>query len=394
MLSIPKGFKFSCINAGFKYINRNDLTLILSETPAAGAGVFTKNKFQAAPVTVCKETLSNSSYVRGALINAGQANACTGAEGITDCKKTLELVAKGLNLKSSDLLPASTGVIGPRFDMDKWELAAPRLVETLGEADPVQAAKAIMTTDKFPKLAWGSVKSENGSAQILGMCKGAGMICPDMATMLGFIICDAEVDPVWWQETLKRCVDKSFNCITVDGDTSTNDSVMAFANGASNYKTDSPETRDALEAALLDVCQSLSYMIVQDAEGGTKVMSIKVSGARSDDDAKLIARAVGNSPLVKTALFGEDPNWGRIVAAAGRSGAEFNPDMLTLRFGKITVFKEGKPVEGDMDALLDPIMRKQDIEIIIDLGDGDGTARLMASDLTNEYISINADYRS
>ncbi|MBI9112073.1 bifunctional glutamate N-acetyltransferase/amino-acid acetyltransferase ArgJ [Maridesulfovibrio ferrireducens] len=394
MLSIPKGFKFSCINAGFKYINRNDLTLILSETPAAGAGVFTKNKFQAAPVTVCKETLSNSPYVRGALINAGQANACTGAEGITDCKKTLELVAKGLNLKSSDLLPASTGVIGPRFDMDKWELAAPRLVETLGESNPVQAAKAIMTTDKFPKLAWGSVESENGSAQILGMCKGAGMICPDMATMLGFIICDAEVDPVWWQEALKRCIDKSFNCITVDGDTSTNDSVMAFANGASNYKADSPETQDALEAALLDVCQSLSYMIVQDAEGGTKVMSIKVSGARSDDDAKLIARAIGNSPLVKTALFGEDPNWGRIVAAAGRSGAEFNPNMLTLRFGKITVFKEGKPVEGDLDALLDPIMRKQDIEIIIDLGDGDGTARLMASDLTNEYISINADYRS
>ena len=394
MLSIPKGFKFSCVNSGLKYKNRQDLTLILSDTPAIGAGVFTQNKFQAAPVTVCKETLKNSTSVRGALINAGQANACTGEEGIADCKRTLELVAKGLNIEPSELLPASTGVIGPRFDMDKWELAAPRLVEAVGEADPVQAAKAIMTTDKFPKLAWESVEAGNGTAKILGISKGAGMICPDMATLLGFIICDAEVDPVWWQEALKRCIDKSFNCITVDGDTSTNDTILAFANGASDFKADTTETREALEAALLDVCQSLSYMIIQDAEGGTKVMSINVSGALSDNDANLMAHAVGNSPLVKTALFGEDPNWGRIVAAAGRSGAEFNPENLTLRFGKITVFEKGKPVEGDMDALLEPIMRKQDIEVIITLGDGDGKASLLASDFSKEYIAINADYRS
>lgn len=394
MLSVPEGYKFSCVNSGLRYKNRHDLTLILSDTPAVAAGVFTKNKFQAAPVTVCKEILKNSNCVRGALINAGQANACTGEEGIADCKKTLELVAKGLNIKPTELLPASTGVIGPRFDMDKWELAAPRLVESIGEADAVKAAKAIMTTDKFPKLAWQSVESDKGTAKILGLSKGAGMICPDMATLLGFIICDAEVDPVWWQEAVKRCIDKSFNCITVDGDTSTNDTILAFANGASGFKADSAETREGLEAALLDVCRSLSYMIIQDAEGGTKVMSINVAGALSDNDANLMARAVGNSPLVKTALFGEDPNWGRIVAAAGRSGAEFNPEKMTLRFGKITVFEKGKPVEGDMDALLEPIMRKQDIEVIIDLGDGDGKVTLLASDFSKEYITINADYRS
>ncbi|WP_031481360.1 bifunctional glutamate N-acetyltransferase/amino-acid acetyltransferase ArgJ [Maridesulfovibrio frigidus] len=394
MLPIPEGFKFASIEAGFKYSGRDDLTIILSDTPAAGAGVFTKNKFQAAPVTVCKETLQISPYVRGTLINAGQANACTGQEGIEDCHATLALVSKELGLNPSDLLPASTGVIGPRYDMDKWKQAAPLLAAKLGESTPVQAAKAIMTTDEFPKLAWGSAESSSGTAKILGMSKGAGMISPDMATMLGFVICDAEVDPTWWQEALRRCTDKSFNCITVDGDTSTNDTVLAFANGASKFKADSPETRDALESVLLDVCQSLAYMIVQDAEGGTKVMSIKVFGAPSDEDANLVARAVGNSPLVKTALFGEDPNWGRIVAAAGRSGAEFDENLLTLSFGKITVFEKGKPVEGDMDALLDPIMRKQDIEVLINLGEGTGTALLMASDLTRDYISINADYRS
>lgn len=217
---------------------------------------------------------------------------------------------------------------------------------------------------------------------------------PEMATLLGFIICDAKVDPKWWGETLKRCVDKSFNRITVDGDTSTNDTVLAFANGASKFNAETKEMREALEAELLNICQQLSYMIVQDAEGGTKVMSIEVSGGATNRDAELVARAVGNSPLVKTALFGEDPNWGRIVAAAGRSGAEFNPEMLSLAFGKITAFEKGKPVDEDLDALLQSVMRKQDITVRITLGDGNGRSTLKASDLSHDYISINADYRS
>ncbi|CCO22839.1 bifunctional glutamate N-acetyltransferase/amino-acid acetyltransferase ArgJ [Maridesulfovibrio hydrothermalis] len=394
MLPVPKGYKFASFAAGFKYSGRDDLALILSDTPAAAASVFTKNKFQAAPVTVGKEILAESRIVRGAIINSGMANACTGAEGIADCRESLELAAKALGINARDLLPSSTGVIGPRFNMDKWRAVASRLADGLNAVDPVKAAKAIMTTDKFPKLAWGEIKCAGKTVRILGMCKGAGMISPDMATMLGFITCDAGVEPAWWQEALRRCVDKSFNAITVDGDTSTNDTVIAFANGASEVTVDNDEHRTALEALLLDVCQQLSYMIVQDAEGGTKVMTIDVCGAASDADAELIVRAVGNSPLVKTALFGEDPNWGRIVAAAGRSGAEFDPEKLTLSFGKIIVFEKGKPVQGDLDALLEPVMRKQDIDIFITLGDGEGHSVLKASDLTREYISINADYRS
>ncbi|WP_027720416.1 bifunctional glutamate N-acetyltransferase/amino-acid acetyltransferase ArgJ [Maridesulfovibrio zosterae] len=394
MLKTPKGYKFASIDAGFKYSGRNDLALILSDVPAVAAAVFTKNKFQAAPVTVGKDILADSKIVRGAIINAGLANACTGEEGIADCKESLELAAKHLGLTPRDLLPSSTGVIGPRFDMEKWKAVAPRLAEQVGKDDAVNTAKAIMTTDKFPKLAWGEITCEGKQITMLGMCKGAGMISPNMATMLGFIICDADVDENWWQETLNKCINKSFNCVTVDGDTSTNDTVQAFANGASGIKADTDVKRSALEALLLDICQQLSYMIVQDAEGGTKVMTIDVSGAATDQDAELMVRAVGNSPLVKTALFGEDPNWGRIVAAAGRSGAEFDPNKLTLSFGKIVVFEKGKPVQGDLDALLAPLMRKQDIDIFITLGDGEGHSILKASDLTREYININADYRS
>ncbi len=394
MLPTPKGYKFASLDAGFKYSGRDDLALIISDTPAVAAAVFTKNKFQAAPVMVGKQILSESPIVRGTVINAGLANACTGSEGVEDCQKSLELLAQALKISPRDLLPASTGVIGPRFKMEKWESAAPRIALRIGEDDPVKVAKAIMTTDKFPKLAWGEINLGGNTVRVMGMCKGAGMISPDMATMLGFIFCDAQVEDKWWQEALRRSVDKSFNCITVDGDTSTNDTVMAFANGASGAKAASSEDCAALEALLLDICQQLSYMIVQDAEGGTKVMTIKVSGAASDEDAELIVRAIGNSPLVKTALFGEDPNWGRIVAAAGRSGAEFDPEQLTLSFGKVIVFEKGKPVAGDLDALLEPIMRKQDIDVIITLGDGNGSSMLQASDLTKEYISINADYRS
>ncbi|WP_432738400.1 bifunctional glutamate N-acetyltransferase/amino-acid acetyltransferase ArgJ [Maridesulfovibrio sp. FT414] len=394
MLPTPKGYKFASLDAGFRYKGREDLALIISDTPATAAAVFTTNKFQAAPVLVGKAILDESSTVRGTVINAGFANACTGAEGVADCRETLELLSAELGIEARDLLPASTGVIGPRFNMDKWRAAAPKIAERVGKDDPIKAAKAIMTTDKFPKIAWGETIVAGKTVRMLGMCKGAGMISPNMATMLGFVFCDAGVDADWWKQALRRCVDKSFNCITVDGDTSTNDTVMAFANGASGAQAENANDDSAIEALLLDICQQLSYMIVQDAEGGTKVMTISVSGAASDADAELIVRAVGNSPLVKTALFGEDPNWGRIVAAAGRSGAEFDPEKLTLSFGKVVVFEKGKPVAGDLDALLEPIMRKQDIDVIITLGDGDGTSMLKASDLTNEYIRINADYRS
>lgn len=394
MIPVPKGYIFSVAAAGFKYKDRNDVALICSETPATAAGVFTNNKFQAAPITVCKEILEKDRKVRALLVNAGQANACTGADGIADCRFTTKAVAEAIGIESNKILPASTGVIGQRFDLKVWEKAVPELAESLGKTDAVKAAKAIMTTDTFPKLSWKKVDTKAGSIRLLGMAKGSGMISPNMATLLGFIICDAEVDPQWWQETLSSCIQKSFNCVTVDGDTSTNDCVLALANGASGVKIDSEETRLALKKAILEICQSLSYMIIQDAEGGTKVMSISVTGAESDEDAELVARAIGNSPLVKTAIFGEDPNWGRIVAAAGRSEADFDPDLLTLSFGDIVVFEKGRPIEGDIDAVLKPLMTRQDILINVSLGDGTGRSSLLASDFTHDYVSINADYRS
>ena len=393
MLPVPKGFSFAAAQAGFKTEGRLDLGLILSDTPATAAGVFTTNRFQAAPVVQCIEILSSRSAMRGIVANAGQANACTGEEGIVNCRVSLDLAAQAVGVSMDDLLPASTGVIGQHLRMNRWRAAMPQLTESLGAAEPMDFARAIMTTDTFPKTAWATLRIGGAEARVLGIAKGAGMICPDMATMLGFILCDAEVQPGMWSEVLRVAVNKSFNCITVDGDTSTNDAVLALANGAAGLAVDTVG-QQALTDAVTDVCQSLSYMIVQDAEGGTKVARIRVTGAIDDAQAELAARAVGNSPLVKTALFGEDPNWGRIVAALGRSGADFNPERVAMAIGGIALFEGGRPKGGDIDGLLAPTMKRQDVSIEVRLGDGEGEYTLLASDLTYDYVRINADYRT
>jgi len=394
MTTVPKGFSFAVAAAGFKRADRNDLALIVSDRPCTAAGVFTTNKFQAAPVLVCKRALQKSPSARAVLVNSGQANACTGEEGLANCRATLEMVGKAAGIEPGEILPASTGVIGAQLKMDRWAEAAPKLVANIGQAAPTDAARAIMTTDTFPKLVTRSVELPGGVVNLLGMCKGAGMICPTMATMLGFVICDAEMAPGPWREMLKACADKSFNALTVDGDTSTNDTLLALANGASGVRVEDAKSLRLLKQAMLEVCQELSYRIVQDAEGGTKVAHITVSGAKSPAQAEAAARAIGNSPLVKTALFGCDPNWGRIVCALGRSGAEFDPDAVVLTIGGILVFSQGQPAPVDLDALLAPSMRHQDVEIALDLHAGRGTFTLLASDLTKRYVEINADYRT
>jgi glutamate N-acetyltransferase/amino-acid N-acetyltransferase len=395
VIPVPKGFLFATAAAGFKRPDRDDLALIVSQSPAAAAGVFTKNLFQAAPVLVAKKQLELSGgHARGILINSGQANACTGPAGIEDCRATLSLVSKATDLSADEILPASTGVIGARLKMDKWKSAVPPLAASLGETSPVAAAKAIMTTDSFPKIAWGSLATDSGEVRVMGMAKGAGMIAPNMATMIGVLLCDAKVGSLWWQEAVAAAADRSFNSITVDGDTSTNDCVLALANGASNVVIDSAEGRQALLGVMVEVCQALATMLIQDAEGGTKILRIKVHGAASHAEAELAARAVGNSPLVKTAFFGRDANWGRIVAALGRSGATFDPDGVSVRIGGVPVFKRGLPVAEDLDALLSPHMRRGEISIDVELGDGPGRYLLLASDLTYDYIKINADYRT
>ena len=391
---VPKGYSFAAHDAGFRYQGRDDVALIVSDRPAAGAGVFTKNLFQAAPVTVARQNLQSGETIRAFLANAGQANACTGAQGIANCKETLALVAERLGLEPEDILPASTGVIGPQLKMDIWRAQAPALAGKLGQCSPIQAAKAIMTTDAFPKMAWGSVEYDGGEVRLFGMAKGAGMICPNMATMLCFIVCDAQVDNERWQEMLASAVDASFNAVTVDGDTSTNDCVLAMANGASGVRVQTEGELAALSEALREVCQALAYMVVEDAEGGTRIIRVHVTGAEDNMQAETCARAVGHSPLVKTAMFGRDANWGRIVAAVGRSGADFDPENVTVAIGGIPVFAEGQPVEGDLDALLAPHMRRTEVAVDIDLGAGDGEYLLLASDLGYDYVKINGDYRS
>lgn len=391
-MTIPSGFQFSTAQCGFKRPGRSDLGLVISAIPAVAAGVFTTNRFQAAPVLVARDVLDKgASGIRAIVVNSGQANACTGQEGIANCRATLKMLSV-LGLEPSAILPASTGVIGDQLKMDLWEKGVLALRENLGRVGLVDMARAIMTTDTFPKLAAREVKLSTGTIRLAGFCKGAGMICPNMATMLGFILCDAGVEPQWWQEALTRCADKSFNAITVDGDTSTNDCVLALANGAA------AEAKGAdlalLEEALLDICQDLAFMIVQDAEGGTKVMRINVHGAASMADAQLAARAVGNSPLVKTALYGRDPNWGRIVAALGRSGADFVPEDVIVRIAGMTIFRQGTPVKADWDSLLASALRRDIVDIDLDLCAGEAELTLLASDFTEEYIKINAEYRT
>jgi len=390
----PKGYRFAVAAAGFKRPDRNDLGLVVSETTAVAAGVFTKNRFQAAPVLVCKDILGQRPQARALLVNSGQANACTGDEGLANCRATLELVAAQAGIAASEVLPTSTGVIGAQLKMDKWVAAAPQLGQSLGKATAVDVAKAMMTTDTFPKLIIKSVTLPGGEIRVLGMCKGAGMISPNMATMLGFVLTDADVEAAAWKDILVHAANRSFNALTVDGDTSTNDTVLALANGASGVAARDAKALKLLRDCVTAVCQELSYRIVQDAEGGTKVAHITVTGAKSAAQAELAARTIGNSPLVKTALFGCDPNWGRIIAALGRSGADYEPEAVVLKIGGILVFEKGQPSPEDLDALLAPCMRHQDVAIELDLHAGRGAFTLLASDLTKRYIEINADYRT
>jgi len=393
-MKIPVGYAFAAASASFKKPGKPDLGAIVSRTPAVAAGVFTTNKFKAAPVLQCREMLADGRKMSGFLVNSGQANACTGDQGRANCRETLNLAARALDVPADELLPASTGVIGAQFDMQKWADVMPALKESLGTAGPEDTARAIMTTDTVHKLAESAFELKGGEVRLLGMCKGAGMISPNMATMLCFVACDADISAEAWQAMLADCVNLTINRVTVDGDMSTNDCVMALANGASGVAIETGEDYVLLRKHLLSVLEELAYMIVMDAEGGTKVAFIQVSGAKTDADAELVARAVGNSPLVKTALFGSDPNWGRIICAAGYSGADFRAEDLVLKIGGVLVFRNGTPEPGDMDDLLGPIMKERDIVIHIDVGDGPGSTMLLASDLTREYVSINADYRS
>jgi glutamate N-acetyltransferase/amino-acid N-acetyltransferase len=328
------------------------------------------------------------------LINSGQANACTGQEGLDKCRETVGLVGAALGVDAADVLPASTGVIGTQLKMDNWRKAVPELAASVGKKSLEDFASAIMTTDAFPKFAGESVKLSGGEVALAGAAKGAGMICPNMATMLSAVICDAAVDAGAWRAMFVRAVDQSFNRATVDGDTSTNDTLYGLANGASGVKAENADDLRLLEEALTGILGRLAYMLVQDGEGATKVIHIKVTGAASVADAEKAARTVGHSQLVKTAMFGKDANWGRIVAALGRSGADFAPADVRVSLCGVELFANEQPSGLDFDALLKAPLEQRDLYLDIVLGAGPGAYELLASDLTHEYVTINGDYRS
>ncbi|MCL2123865.1 MAG: bifunctional glutamate N-acetyltransferase/amino-acid acetyltransferase ArgJ, partial [Desulfovibrionaceae bacterium] len=351
------------------------------------------NIFKAAPVLVGMETVRTRQSARAVIVNAGRANACTGDEGIAKCRATLDMAAKAAGLQAHEILPMSTGVIGEQLRLELWENAVPLLAQKLGTATLESFAKAIMTTDAFPKYAATELPLRGGTVRLCGAAKGAGMICPDMATMLAVMFCDAAVDTGRWREMFRRAADGSFNRVSVDGDTSTNDTLIGLANGMSGVVLQEDEV-PLLEDALCDLLGKIAYMLVQDGEGATKVMHIRVRGAASPQDAELVARTVGHSPLVKTAMFGRDPNWGRIAAAAGRSGAAFKAENVDIWLCGVQLLKNGQPTGVDVDAVLAEPLDQRDIPIEIALGAGDAEYLLLASDLGHDYISCNADYRS
>lgn len=391
---LPTGFKAGTAAANFKKAGRDDLGLIVSDRPCVLAGMFTQNLFKAAPVLVCQEILNTRGTARAVLANSGQANACTGEEGLDNCRTTQEMAAEATGLEAQEILPISTGVVGAHLKMDLWRKAVPALAQSLGSRDAEGFTRAFMTTDAFPKFAMREVTLSGGTVRLTVMAKGAGMICPNMATMLCVALTDAAVEGEPWQAMFGRAVDKTFNRVSVDGDTSTNDTILGLANGASGVAARDEADLALLEEALTAILGTVSHMLVMDGEGASKVIHISVRGARNDADAELVARSVGHSQLVKTAIYGGDANWGRIVTAVGYSGASFDPAKVGLHLCGVERFRLGRPVNDDQEGTLAELLKARDIAVDINLGDGPGSYTFQASDLGHEYVTLNSDYRS
>jgi glutamate N-acetyltransferase/amino-acid N-acetyltransferase len=401
-VTAPKGYRAAGIAAGLKPSGATDLALILSETEAIAAGVFTTTQVRAACVDYCRQRLQAKASARAILCNAGQANAATGERGWQDALESAQLIGKELNIAPDSIFLASTGVIGQRIKMDALREGIPKLVAAASVEGGEAAAKAIMTTDLVPKLIALETTIEDRPVRIGGMAKGSGMIHPNMATMLAFITCDGAVATHLWQEMLKRAVDKSFNQITVDGDTSTNDTVIALANGQSRTTaiTEMGKAAQKLEEMLTAVCQYLAKAIARDGEGATCLIEVRVSGASDHQSARQVARTIASSSLVKSAIFGRDPNWGRIAAAAGRAGVQFHQDELNIQLGDFILMENGQPLEFDRQAASNYLkqaaegayLQEDTVLISVCLGNGSGTGTAWGCDLTYKYVEINAEY--
>jgi glutamate N-acetyltransferase / amino-acid N-acetyltransferase len=392
-MTLPLGYTYSAVYAGIRAAQKDDLALIVSGLPANAAAVFTQNRVQAAPVRLCRKHLAASRGLVGAvLINAGNAN-CATRTGDAVAAATAKAAGKALKLPPAQVLPASTGVIGVELDPRKITAALPRLVAGLSADRFQDAANAIMTTDLVPKAASAEVRLRRGVIRVAGMTKGSGMIHPQMATTLGFVMTDANLPVPALRAILKRSVERSYNRVSVDGDTSTNDTLIVMANGASAVRPD-PKEMSIFEEALTETLQSLARQIVRDGEGARKLISVEVHGALSDAAAAAIARTISNSPLVKTAIAGSDPNWGRILSAAGNSGVNFDPETIEMTLQDVKVCRNGLAApfdEADMKLRLDDT----DVSIVFRIaGKGKGSATFWTCDLTEDYIHINANYRT
>ncbi|TKB27997.1 bifunctional glutamate N-acetyltransferase/amino-acid acetyltransferase ArgJ [Desulfopila sp. IMCC35006] len=391
-----KGFSFSAVKAGIRYADRLDLGLIYSNIPCVTAGVFTTNQVKAAPVILDKERLK-SGHAQAILVNSGCANACTGVKGMEAAKATSSLAAEALGIAGDLIQVASTGVIGEPLNVEAFERSMPALVAGLSGDNFEQVAQAIMTTDTVQKIARTTVTIGGKEVQIMGMAKGAGMIMPNMATMLAFIFTDARINFPELHKSLVKGADRTFNRITIDGDTSTNDMVLVMANGMAEnpwIDGDSPEEQQLFQDALENVLKDLALQIVSDGEGATKTITIRVCGAKENKDAEKIARTIGTSSLVKTAFFGEDANWGRILAAMGRSGVRFSPDRVDLAFGNVLLVKNGLSLGKEAEAAASLILKEKSFAVCIDLKDGPGCEEVFTCDFSIDYVKINADYRS
>lgn len=425
-VTAPRGYRAAGIKAGLKPSGLPDLALIVSDVDAIAAGVFTTSHVRAACVDYCKERLQDKQTARAILCNAGQANAATGEQGMRDAIESAEVLAKELNISPELILLASTGVIGQRIKMDAMVSGIPKVVRALSETGSDSAAGAIITTDLVPKTIALETTIGERIVRIGGIAKGSGMIHPNMATLLSFVTCDAAVSGHLWQQMLSRAADRSFNSITVDGDTSTNDSLIALANGQSRTPaiTEMGAEAEKLEAMLTAVCQHLAKSIARDGEGATCLIEVQVTGAPDEHSARQVAKTIVGSSLVKSAIFGHDPNWGRIAAAAGRGGVVFEQENLRIQLGNFLLMENGQPLQFDREGAskylkeisansslpknvvatnmsndltvtrgnLPPQRVDNPVLIKVNLGNGHGSGQAWGCDLSYDYVKINAEY--
>ncbi|WP_182868826.1 bifunctional glutamate N-acetyltransferase/amino-acid acetyltransferase ArgJ [Stieleria mannarensis] len=389
---LPAGFQFAGVACGIKPSGKPDLSLIVGDHRLVASGVYTQNQVVAAPVEICRG-LTPSHRIRAVVTNSGNANACTGRQGHLDAAEMCRHVADAIGATEAEVLVMSTGIIGKKLPMDRVNAGIDSSVAKLGRStdDFHAAADAILTTDVGRKAECRQVNIDGQPIRIAAMAKGAGMISPNLATMLAVVMTDAQLDPQQSQRILREVAAKSFNCVSVDGHTSTNDTLLLLSSGASNVRIDDSNEKEFVRA-LTEVSCRLARELVADGEGATHVMRIRVVGADDDESAATIARTVGASPLVKTAISGGDPNWGRIVSAAGYANAKINPQQTSLKLAGTEIYHNGVPTEFDAAAVSKAIKAKKEVELDLFVGNGPGTAIHWASDLTVEYVRFNSEY--